>query len=263
MTDEPSDLVDSWVAKNKPSYPIAILKDKKFEDFLGVRFFPTGAVIDPEGKLLYAGSVGELSGPLGDAMSEAEKGPLYPKVLAKAVKYLRAGDLDKSYGELLKLLESGKVEEADLAAVTRFREYLEGLAAAALQDGKKLFDEGFVLRSVREIEPYAESQPPFPATAECRAFLTRLEELPAFKAEMRGGELYAEAEALKDSMEFTDAVKAYKSVYKKYDGTLIAEKARNEVDELVKKGMPGYAPYCDSCRSDGRACRKHREEVKP
>ena len=54
MTDESPDLVDKWVKQYKPSYPIVILKSGKFEDFLGVKFFPTAAVIAPDGKLLYS-----------------------------------------------------------------------------------------------------------------------------------------------------------------------------------------------------------------
>ena len=117
MTDESPALVDAWVKKHKPSYPIAILKNGKFERAIGTEFFPYGAVIAPDGKIAYSGSVGMISGPLNEALSKAEKGSLFPKSIAKATKLMRANELDKSYGEILKLLAGGKVSEADMPAV--------------------------------------------------------------------------------------------------------------------------------------------------
>ena len=44
VTDEEPHIVDRWFAKKQPTYPIVILKDKTFEQALGVKFFPTGSM---------------------------------------------------------------------------------------------------------------------------------------------------------------------------------------------------------------------------
>lgn len=261
VTDESPALVDAWVAKNKPSYPVVILKSGKFESFLGVQFFPTGAVIAPDGKLLYSGSAGMVSGPLGDAMSKAEKGSAFPKCLAKASKYMRENQLAESYAEVLELLE-GTLDDADRPFVERFKTYLKAQASDALSDGKALVEAGYVYEALNRVEDFAEAEPAFPATPDCRALVTSLRELPEFKDEMKGGEKLLEARQHEDAGEYEDAVKVYKAVYKKYDGTRIAANAREAARDLVDRGMPGYRASCQDCRQGRRACDKHHEDVK-
>jgi len=262
VTDEDPALVDAWVKKNKPSYPVAILKSGKFERAIGVEFFPYGAVIAPDGKIAYNGSVGMISGPLGDAMSNAEKGSIFPKSIDKATKLMRDGKLDKSYGEILDLLEKGKVSEADMPAVEGFKLYLEDQAATAFADAKKFQEDGLVFMATQRLEAFAEADPPFPATADCQALMVSLEALPDYKKEVKGGEAYLEAKQEAEAGEFTEAVKGYKAVYKKYAGTRIADRARADAQEIVDQRKTGYKSYCTDCRKGQRACEKHYEEVK-
>lgn len=261
MTDEDPALVDAWVKKNKPSYPVAILKSGKFERAIGVEYFPYGAVIAPDGKIAFNGSVGMISGPLGDALSKAEKGSIFPKSIGKATKLMRDGKLDKSYGEILSLIEAGKVSEADMPAVEGFKLYLEDQAATALADAKKFQEDGLVYMATQRLEPFAEAKPPFPATADCLALLTTLEEMPDFKKEVKGGEAYLEAKQEADAGEFTEAVKGYKSVCKKYAGTRIADRARADAQEIIDQRKTGYKAHCMDCRKSQRACEKHYEEI--
>ena len=261
MTDEPPALVDKWVSKVKPTYPVVSLKTGEFERFLGVRFFPTAAVIAPDGKLAYTGSAGAVSGPLGDAMRGARKGSMYPKVLAKATKYLRADELDKSYGELLKVIEGGKVSEGDRPMVELFRSYLEGVAQTALEEGTKLEETGRIHAAVGRVERFARAKSAFPASESCRALLSQLEALPNFKKEMKGGERFLEGQEEEEAGEFLDAFKTYKAVMKKYAGTRIAEVARGEAQRLLQDGKPGYQGHCMSCKKGRRACDKHRAKV--
>jgi len=262
VTDEKPELVDKWMADVQPTYPVVILGSGDFESFLEVKFFPTAAVITPEGELSFSGSSSEVAGPLSEAMSRAKKGSLWPKSLSKVVKALEAGKTDAAYGALLKLLDGGKLGEADGTIAGQFRSYLEGQAALAHEAGRKLLDEGFAWRAAGKVELYAEAKTPFPASADCAALLAEIAALPSFKKEMKGGELFAEAEALLDERDYTAAIKAWVSITKKCKGTRIAEHARARAAELARKGMAGYKSTCERCQQAKQACSKHAETVK-
>jgi hypothetical protein len=262
VTDESPALVDAWVKKHKPEYPIAILKSGKFENAIGVDGFPYGAVIAPDGTQSFGGRVQMMAGPLSEALANAEEGSLFPKSIAKATKLMRENELDKSYGEILKLLAGGKVSEADMPAVEGFKAYLEDQATLALSDAKKFQEDGLLYMATQRLEAFAEAEPPFPATADCLALQTSLEAVPDFKKEVKGGKAYMEAKQEQDAGEYTDAVKGFKTVYKKYDGTRIADRARADAQEIVDQRKTGYKAHCMDCRKARRACEKHYEEVK-
>ncbi|MEM7307497.1 MAG: hypothetical protein AAF682_12540 [Planctomycetota bacterium] len=262
MTDEAPALVDKWVEQKKPTYPIVSLKDPAFEDFLEVGFFPTAAVIRPDGTLAYSGSAGMTAGPLGDAMKKAKKGSMWPKSLSKVAKLMQDGKYDKSYAELLKLVEGEKVPEEDQPTAELFQGYLEGLSTTALEDGKSFQEAGNVYLAVRSIEYYAESKVAFPATEDCVKLLEELEAIPEFKKEMKGGEIFADAKLLEDDNDFVEAIKGYKSILKKCKETKIAGLAREAAEKLISDGMVGYKAACPTCRKLRKACKKHHEEVK-
>ncbi|NOT28933.1 MAG: hypothetical protein HOP15_00635 [Planctomycetes bacterium] len=260
MTDESPELVLDWIAKAKPSYPIALTRGA-FENQIKVPHFPYCAVIGPDGNIAYAGNKGGEEGALENAFASAKKEPFWPKSLAKLTK-LMTGDPIKAYGELKKLTEGGKVSETDKAYVDGFVAYLEERANVALADARSFREKGHVFKAVRKIEAYSTAQPPFPASADSAALLKELQALPDFKKEFGGGEAYAAAEAFEKDREFLDAFESFKSVAKKFAGTKVAENAKVQAERLRSEGLPGYEPACESCGKGKRACTKHKKEVK-
>jgi triphosphoribosyl-dephospho-CoA synthetase len=115
--------------------------------------------------------------------------------------------------------------------------------------------------AVAAVAPFAEADPAFPATEDCRAFLKELEALPRYGDEMKGGELHREARAHSDGMEYSDAIEVYKTILKKYEGTKIAAVAQEEAKDLISKGMVGYKKVCPECQKANRACARHHEEA--
>jgi len=260
VTDESPELVQEWLARAKPSYPIAITNGE-FESLIKVPHFPYCAVIGPDGRLAYAGNSGAEESSLDEALGRSSKTPLWPKSLGKVLKIMREDDA-KAYAELRKLSDGGKVSAEDRPYVDGFLAYFEGRAASALEQGKKLLVEGWVREALQEVAPYRDTKTPYPCSADLAQLVKDLEAVPEFKRELSGGELYAEARSLEKSREYTEAVETYCSVYKKYSGTRIAEHARKRAEQLVDDGMPGYSTVCNPCRKAGRACDKHRETVK-
>jgi hypothetical protein len=263
VTDEKPELVNKWFAKNKPKYPIAILSNgSEFEDFLGVKGFPSAAVIAPDGKVSFAGSAWETSKSIEEALETAEKGPLWPKSLEKVAKLIAAGPPGPAYAEVVKQIELGKLDEADRQKAEQFRAYLEGLAARSLEDGRALLGQGLAYEALQGIADFRDAQPPFPCDADIRTLAEEIEGLPTFKIEMKGGKAFAEAEDLEADQEFSKAFEQYKAIAKSHADAKIAAPAQAAAERLMKAGMPGFKQACNSCRSAKRACAKHKEEVK-
>ena len=260
MTDESPELVEKWLAKAKPEYPIAITRGA-FERFIEVPHFPYAAVIGPDGNLAYAGNAGQEGSALEGAMSKTEKASLWPKSLGKITK-LMTKDASKAYAELKKLDAGGKVKEAERPYVDSFVAYLEGRAKDALSEAKSLKDGGHVLKAMMAVEAYADAKTPFPTSADSKKLLEELEALPDFKKEVSGGKAYMAAEALEEEYEYEDAFKAFKSAAKKYAGTQIGGKAKVQAERIRDSGMAGYVRACMDCRRAKRACEKHLVEVK-
>jgi hypothetical protein len=234
VTDEPPALVDRWVADVEAIYPIVSTDGSELEEFLGVKGFPTAAVVSPQGVLSFAG-FGSYQGPLDEALDEAEKGALLPKVFSKAQKKLDAGDRDGAYVEFVKLLDApkSKLDEAETAVGKRWRTWIEESTAAEVAEGQQLLEEGWVYKAWHKAEPLAKSKAGYPATQDAQALLEQVEAVEDFKDEMKGGELYAEADQLSRSKSTReDALELLGKIVKKYEGLRIATHASEAIEEL-------------------------------
>jgi hypothetical protein len=259
VTNEDPELVDAFVQTYQPTYPIVITGNEKFDKVLGVKGFPTEAVMDPKGDLVYSGySAGSA---LKGAMAKAKRGSLYPKKLGKAMKQLRAGDIPASYAEVKKLA-AGTMDEELASWVNRFAATLEQRATDDLAAARKLAEEGRVYQAHTLVASYKEAKVAFPNAQEAHGFLAEVEALPLFKDEMKAGPLYAGATGHDKDHNYLDAIAAYKKVYKKYPDTQAGSMARQRVEEIVEQGLPGYERSCNLCRQFRKACDRHLEKVK-
>jgi hypothetical protein len=260
VTDEEPEVVEAWLARAKPKYPIARTKGE-FEDQIDVPHFPYSAVIGPDGNITYAGDAGGGESKIDEGLKGSKKEALWPKSLAKVTKLMQ-GDPVKAYGELKKLQSDPKLAASDKPFVDSFVAYLEEQAKQAQATGKSLFEQGYVLKAVRTIESYSAAVPAFPSSADSQTLLKEMQALPDYKKEVTGGEAYLAAEALEKDYEFLEAFEGYKSVSKKFEGTKIAGVARTDAERLMKDGLPGMVPACPNCSKVRRACVKHKKEVK-
>jgi tetratricopeptide (TPR) repeat protein len=265
VTDEEPSIVDPWVKRVKPGYPMAILKPGSLESVLEVDGYPCEAVIDTEGKIAYSDGYGRTGsgGALSAAMKKAIKGSLWPKKVSKVADLITTGQLDKSYAELVKVLEGADEFTAEeKAAADKLQAFLEGAAVEAQADARALFDGGYILNALKRVEMFAKAKPPFPATEDCVKLLAEIEALPGLKAELKAGEQYLAAQDLERAGKFSDAFKAYKAIVKGAADTKMAAIARTDAESLIEKGLPGYESVCAECRDAEKACEKHAEKVK-
>lgn len=260
MTDEEVGLVDKWVAsKKKTGYPILIDRGG-LEDALKVPHFPYSGVIDPDGKLIYAGDSPESA--LKTAMKAAKGGSMWPKKLAKSATLLRNGKLSEAWADLEALKTAGGLDEKEQKAFDKFSTYVTEFAATAVKKGGELFKQGNAYAAVGAVEPIANAKPAMPSAEDAQKLLAEIKAMPKFDVEMKGGEMYAAAFAKEEAQDFLGAVNGYKDITKKAEGTRIAELALARAKDLVERGMPGYEPPCEKCQKAKRACAKHAEVVK-
>jgi hypothetical protein len=261
VTDEKLDVVDRWVRKKNPTYPIVVTKDRTFEKAVGVRYFPTGAVLDPEGVIAYAGSAGGTSKPLEAAAKSSDKKPFFPKTLKKVRAKLNVADLEGAFKELDKVAKKRGVDEETTKWVGQFRTYIEARTRAQFDDAKAQAELGLVHSAVGLAEPLAEAEA-LPIAEEAATWLAELETREDYKDAMKAGTYWDKAQGLEDEREFVDAIKAYRVVLKRYDGTQIGDLALGRVADIIEAGMPGFRESCSACRAGDRACEKHHEKVK-
>ena len=110
-------------------------------------------------------------------------------------------------------------------------------------------------------KPLAEADA-LPISEQVENWLAELKARPDYKHAMKAAKPWDKAQALQDDRDFVDAIKAYRVVLKRFDGTLIGELALQRVVGIIEAGMPGYRESCQACRSANRACEKHFEKVK-
>jgi hypothetical protein len=260
VTDEKVDLVDKWVAsKKKTGYPIVIL-DGELEKTLGVPHFPYSGVIDPDGKLVYAGDSPE--GAIKKGMKSAKPGSMWPKKLAGAATMLRNGKFGEAWAEL-QTVKAG-LDDREKAVHEKFSAYISDVSADAVKAAAELFKKDMIFEAMKKVEGIAAAKPELPATPDAVKLIADMKAVAGFDAEMKGGEIYADGLEKEDADDFLGAVNAYKDVAKKAEGTKIAGVATSRAKELISGGKPGYDPNCPKCSKSKvqKACEKHAKVVK-
>jgi len=265
VTDEELSIVDPWIKRAKPGYPIVAVKGGEFDAALKVDAFPCQAVIDTEGKIAYSDGFGRASaeGPLSAAMAKATKGSIWPKKFASTADLIGTGALDKSYAEFKKQLGgAADFTPEEKSAATKLQTFLEGSAVEAQNDAKNLFSGGRIYDAHKRLEMFAKAAPPFPATPDCAKLMVEVEAAPDYKNEMKAGEQFLAAQELERAQAYSDAFKAYKAIIKSLATTKMADFAKKRAEDLMSRGMLGYEPACEKCMEAKKACEKHAEKGK-
>jgi hypothetical protein len=260
VTDEKEDVVDKWFAtKKKTGYPIVIL-DGALEKVLGVKHFPFNGVIDPEGKIAYAGDSPE--GVLKKAMKAAKPGSMWPKKVMTAAVLLRNGKIGEAWVELQTLKTASDLDEREKTVSEKFITYVSDVSASTVKSAEALLKDDRVYAALKKAESIASAKPELPATPDAVKLVDSIKALPTFELEMKGGEIFAGAFAKEEAQDFAAAVNGYKDVIKKAEGSKIAAVAKKQAEKLIQKGMPGFEPACEKCHKASKACEKHAKPMK-
>jgi hypothetical protein len=260
VTDEPVELVEPWIAANNVTHPVVILSDKKLEDVIGVAGFPTSAVFLDKA-LQWKGHPSEAGGALGSARKAGRSDSMYPKKLGKVIKAWNGGERTKALSELYKSMP--KLEGSDLDWAGRWDGFMKNESAKAFQRSSEMIEAGFWFRGLQLAQPYLGKDSEYPRVDETRSHLAMMQEEPGYAKEIKGGELYVEAQLLERQREYLEAFKVYKKIMKKSADTAIAGHAEAAAKSLIDGYKPGFKETCPKCdRRSHAACEKHRENVK-
>jgi len=265
VTDEELSVVDPWIQRARPGYPIVALQGEAFESAFKVDGYPCQAVIDTEGKIAYSDGFGRTgsNSALSAAMKKAAKGSIWPKKFDKVAGFITADQLDKSYAELTKaLVAAAEFTPDEKAAADKLKAFLEGAAVDAVAEARAAFVDGRIYDAHERVRSFALAKPPFPATPDGATLLAEMEALPDFKNEMKAGEQFLAAKAIERKGEYSDAFKAYRAIVKGLADTKMAAVARAAAEGLNERGLPGYDPNCNACETGRQACEKHAEKLK-
>lgn len=260
VTDEETKLVDDFVAKRKPTYPVVILKNNALETALSVPHFPFHGVIDTEGNLVYAGDSPEST--LGKVMKSAKPGSMWPKKLVKAAQALRSGRFADAWAEIQGLAKDAGLDEREKRVVTRFQAYVESNVSDELAAAKKESGAGLILRASKRLEALSAAQPPLSVSEEAGRLLADLKSTPHYEDELKGGEAFEAADKKEDAGDFLAAFNGFKDVAKKYADNRIGSVATGRAKSILDRGMAGYEPACPKCGEAKKACPKHAKNVK-
>ncbi len=234
VTDEPAEVVDQFVATYQPTYPIVITKDNSFERHLGVKSFPTAAVIDTKGDISWLGHFG-FEGAVKNAQKGADRSPLWPEPFAKAEKKLNDHDMAGAYAEVSKTIEKKPLDDEEAAFGARAKTWLESEASTAFTRAKALVAAGSVYMAMTKLEPYVDGDAPFPEHQEMVTFLEEQRSRDGFKDEMKAGGMLVEANDLaRNKRTVKDAIEMFEEIVRTYAGTAVADVALNRLDELEK-----------------------------
>jgi len=259
ITDEPPEVVEDWIRRFRPRFPIAVTANRNFEAAVHLKYHPTSVVVDPEGFISYVGDLGGATAPLNDAQRQSDNDPLFPKKLSKVRDEFHDGERGDAWQGLDKLAGS-RIDEETAAWVEEYRAVIERHVADDFAAAKRLDEEGLVYAAVQLVEEVADSD--IPVAAEISAWLAELEQSPTYELEMKAGPTWVDAQDHETEFDFVDAIKDYKRLVKKYEGTRVAEVAAARMQQIVDDGLPGFQPACRTCQRKERACETHLEEVK-
>lgn len=260
VTDEQQDVVDKWLAgKKKTGYPIAILNGD-LEKALGVPHFPYEGVIDPDGKITWAGN--GAGSALKKAMKSAKPASLWGKKFAAAYASLRTGKIGEGWSELNAVKKTGGLDAREEGAGEKLGTYATEMSSTAVKAAQELLKQDRLYAALMKAEAIANAKPELPATPDAVKLVTEIKALPTFELEVKGGELFAAAQAKEEAKDYIAAVNGYKDVMKKAEGSKIASAAEKQAQSLIQKGLPGFEDVCDKCNKAKRACQKHAKPMK-
>lgn len=259
VTDEEYDLVDQYVAERGIEYRIARLTTAEFETAIDVGGFPSAAILDADGQIVWTGHPMEANNALEKALKGSKAAPFLPAKLAAAEALLDKPDYAAAYVEL-KRLGTAELEQAEAKHVARLVQYLEAQAERLWKQGQEALGAADYYAANRALARLAKGYAGIGAAAQAKAKVEEFAKDPAISKEIQAGTKLAEAAHFEAEYDFDAAYKLLKSVAAKYAGTSAAERAAARAGEIKEGGLLGLRRDCADCMSESKACPRHAQK---
>ena len=235
VTNEGRKLVDAFVAKNGPKYPI-VVESSDSADSYEIAGFPSRFVIGPDGKI--AGNSFD-EGLVDSLLAKQRIPPKLPEKAVDAAKLLEKG----KYADARKSLEAfaaGKVSADDAESANAAVKWIDDAAAASLASAADSETAGDIAGAAQGYEDVAADFAGLEAATKAADALKALLAVPAKKNEVDGAKALAKARGEARDMTPKKAIPVYKAIATKFKGTKAGEKAQKYMEaleaQLAKKG---------------------------
>lgn len=260
VTSESLQLMQPWAEAKGAKYPLVSDPSAKSSEAYGVNGIPAAFLIDPQGKVVWAGHPATLTQESIDKALVGAVSPFGPLTaqLAPVQELIDKHLPGKALALLQTLVKGGTLDERSqqLAAFTTTS--LNGEAGRMLAHARELFEGKDVLAAAILLHEAAARYDGSERGKDAQQKLKEIAKDRDCKREVDGAALIAKARQCESDKLYDEAY----ALYKKASG-ISHTKAKDEADramgQIEAQGMRGFKADCTDCTADGRACKRHRK----
>ena len=216
-------MIERHIEKMNIQYPIASVKGEDADRIYGVKGFPSGALVDPDGVVIWTGHPASVPRDLIE--EHLGRTAFLPRLEAKEHKkfdkLIADGAYGKAHAAILKQLEKGPDEALDQA-----RKDIEALLERRLGDAEAALEAGDPARAHGLYESIARLYKGHAAEKAAKERAKTIEKDPEAKAELEAADKISKGDEAQDAGDFEKAAKVYTGIVKKYPGTKAAARAQ-------------------------------------
>jgi hypothetical protein len=239
VTDETRSLVDAYVKKNQPKYPVVIESVDSGTTFGIVGGFPTQYVIDAAGKIAWAGNFFDQD-PQHEAILErllkdARFAPPLTPALAAQDKLVQAGKHGEAWVALEKVAANEKADAADREAAGKMVKWLQEEGDREVAEAKAKDAAGDPGAAALAYEKISAQYAGTPIATQSGDLLKELLADPKKKKETDAAKALVKLRDKVDSLDKANALPHWKLFIAKWKGTRAAEQADQVVKEMTAK----------------------------
>lgn len=223
MSNEASGLLEKHIEKFGIEYPIAKTKGENSERIYGVKGFPSGALVDARGNVVWTGNPGGV--PRSKIEELLEETSFVPTLDGKEYKKVNKLIAGQDFSKALAALDKQLVKAPEDEQLAKAKADIEALLERKLKQADEAVEAGDYALAV---ETYGEVQKLFKgldAADAAKAKQKAVEKDPAAKQELAAWKKMVKGDEAQALGDFEKAAKVYKGIVKKFSGTKCADRA--------------------------------------
>ncbi|QDU66962.1 hypothetical protein Pla86_20390 [Planctomycetes bacterium Pla86] len=235
MTNEGKSDTEKWIKDKGATYPYAYFKGSDLQKFAEMKGWPHAILINPEGRVVWAGHPGNLGGSIIEQnLDGALPVPLFdfPKKASKIKKAIQDREL------AVALAEAKEYEAAGEELAVEIRSAVETLISSRVDSLKKAHEKGDFMTLVDRGPDLVKSLDDLPQAAEIQALLDQVDEdddaQEVVSAQRAIAKMREGLEKLKKKKEVDKLVEKLEQLSEEFSGSFAAEQARDLMAELTQ-----------------------------
>lgn len=236
VTNEARGLVDKFIADTGSKHPILIEESDSAAAF-GIDGFPSSFLIDPNGKIVWAGHPASLQeADIDRLLPQVRLVPQLTKKLAGVQKSLEKGEYASAQKSLDGMLGGAALDDADRRSAEEATDWLKKRGASMLQSADADAQAGDYFSAAETLRRASALFKGLEPGDRAKASLDALMKDEGKKKEIDAGDAYGRTKDALKKAKPEQAAAAWRQFAKKYEGTRAGERATAEAVKLEAKG---------------------------